>query len=520
MTSQEEDINDLHLSLDAGDNLETESVCLLNGNNTANHVTDVSDTLFLSRRGLKDITNSVLEMTKLKNLYLEGNEINSLPDTLFRSLPNLVWLDLRNNQLTHLPPNIGQHRNLRTLLLERNPIRELPPELGHLICLKALSLRLCPISFPPQEVVEQGLPYILQFLRSTMAERPLSVRTSHPVSEMPPVERLQLSELEKSSLDLCEEASDRDLRRFEELKQKMIQMDRADLGYSILTLPLLDYPRTAEGNRSHKKHPPPSLQRKIVSIKEVVPELPPFDCQYWKKSEERKLAAMKEFKEKQAILEQRRKDQELLHEWRNQAMVLQKRKTLERKQDRRERQKREESLRKIESCCSDSPLRLAHLETGKGLASESTVCMRCAESIVLQQSHSTRDKAQAQWGVKNIPYATETSCSDNKSKVQSNTSQSATQGVSQESETEQKQRSLRSRREVDESRAARDRELEQRIQGHVQMMQQRRRKSKGTAREETEAAKREMEEVKKLQSEVTQKKYGRDLEYRFTAFTG
>lgn len=45
-----------------------------------------------------------------KNLYLEGNELSSLPDNLFSSLPYLLWLDLRNNQLTCLPADIGQHR--------------------------------------------------------------------------------------------------------------------------------------------------------------------------------------------------------------------------------------------------------------------------------------------------------------------------------------------------------------------------------------------------------------------------
>lgn len=45
-------------------------------------------------------------------------------------------------------------------------------------------------------------------------------------------------------------------------------------------------------------------------------------------------------------------------------------------------------------------------------------------------------------------------------------------------------------------RAARDRELEQRIRSHVQMIQERRRRPSGTAQEETEAARQDMEEVR------------------------
>lgn len=52
--------------------------------------------------------------------------------------------------------------------------------LGNVITLKALNLRNCPIRFPPQDIVHRGLQYILQYLRSAMAERPLSVRNSSP----------------------------------------------------------------------------------------------------------------------------------------------------------------------------------------------------------------------------------------------------------------------------------------------------------------------------------------------------
>lgn len=45
-------------------------------------------------------------------------------------------------------------------------------------------------------------------------------------------------------------------------------------------------------------------------------------------------------------------------------------------------------------------------------------------------------------------------------------------------------------------REARDRELEQRIRTHVQMMQQRRRRPRGSPAEEAKAATQEMEEVK------------------------
>lgn len=51
----------------------------------------------------------------LQYLYLEGNQISDLPDSFFISLPRLLWLDLRNNQIPSLPAQIGSHRLSRPL---------------------------------------------------------------------------------------------------------------------------------------------------------------------------------------------------------------------------------------------------------------------------------------------------------------------------------------------------------------------------------------------------------------------
>ncbi|KAM9395112.1 leucine-rich repeat-containing protein 27-like isoform 1-T1 [Salvelinus alpinus] len=510
MSSLGKEMTDLHLSLDCGDNaVKTHTPHILPECVEPIQITEyvTSDTLYSSRRNLKYVVDCILKNTTLKNLYLEGNEISRLPDTLFTSLSNLVWLDLRNNQITSLPAKIGLHRCLKTLLLEGNPITELPLELGNVITLKALSLRHCPITFPPQEVVGQGLQCILQYLRSAMAERPVSVRNSLP--DMPPVEKLQLTELVKSSLDLCEEVVDEDeLQRFRELRQKMSQMDRDEFGYA---LPISRLPRAAEGDRGHKTYPLPVIKRKKeITRGNIFPELPPFDMQYWKKSEERRLAAMKELKEKQAILEQRRKDQELLKEWRTHARVMQERKILEHKQERRERHRREETLKKIASGCADTQLRLSRSGAATGLANDGSLCLQCAESVILQSN--VPSEAAPQLVPINAPYATESLCSVVES--------GEVKTHNPPSKRIQRQRSFLSQKEHEEARAARDRELEQRIRSHVQMIQERRRRPSGTAQEETEAARQDMEEAKRLQSELAERKQESDIEYRFIAFTG
>ncbi|KAI2658165.1 Leucine-rich repeat-containing protein 27 [Labeo rohita] len=146
-------MSELHLSLDGEEGAEKSAS---------------ADMLYMSRRALRNISASVLNMTHLKSLYLEGNEISSLPERFFSS---------------------------------------------HVITLKALSLRKCPLTFPPQDVVGRGLPAILHYLRASQLGE-----------EFPVVEKLRLSELDQSEEDEPE------IRRFQELRRRMIQMERAELG--------------------------------------------------------------------------------------------------------------------------------------------------------------------------------------------------------------------------------------------------------------------------------------------------
>ncbi|KAK2823963.1 hypothetical protein Q5P01_021138 [Channa striata] len=282
-----------------------------------------TQTLCLSRTMLNHVTESILKKSSLKHLYLEGNQLSSIPDSLFFSLPNLQWLDLRNNQIVSLPAEIGMHRSLRTLLLEENPISELPPELGNVITLKGLNLRNCPITFPPKEIVHQGLQSILQYLRNAMAQRRVSMTKTPPA--LPEVEKLQLSELMGSSVEEQDESVDEDeLQKFKELKDKMILLDKAERGL------------IAQGDRNPKTY----TRKKATTKAGIIPELRLFDTQHWKRSDERRQAAAKELKEKQFLLEQRKKSQEALQKWRTQTKIMQQKKISAHKQKREERQRK------------------------------------------------------------------------------------------------------------------------------------------------------------------------------------
>ncbi|XP_030344428.1 leucine-rich repeat-containing protein 27 isoform X2 [Strigops habroptila] len=187
-----------------------------------------SSTLDVSRKNIKHLTEEMYRLPNIKYLHLEGNVISTLPEDLFQKLPHLVWLDLRYNKIKALPPGIGFHRQLKTLLLERNPIKELPAELGRLTSLTALNLRHCPLEFPPKEVIQKGLKSILSFLRDSGNGNVLCMEPA--TSGTPPVEKPNLSELLQSSLDLSQEWPNKEeRRRFQELRAEAIRKEEEEL---------------------------------------------------------------------------------------------------------------------------------------------------------------------------------------------------------------------------------------------------------------------------------------------------
>ncbi|XP_035461728.2 leucine-rich repeat-containing protein 27-like isoform X2 [Scophthalmus maximus] len=418
------------------------------------------ETLCLSKTELKCVPESIFKNSTLKYLYLKGNQISSIPSPLFISLPNLQWLDLRNNLIPSLPAEIGSHRSLKTLLLEGNPISELPPELGNVITLKGLNLRNCPLSFPPQDIVDQGVQVILQCLRGAMAERQVSTRKAPP--ELPVVEKLQLSELMGPSM---EEQDEVELQKFKELKHKMILLDKAELS------------PTAQGDGNPKSRLGPITKRgdqafrisravstgtrelgratkskafcfnlfvrkKATTTADMIPELSLFNSQQWRRPEERRQAAVKERKEKQAILEQGR-TQEALQKWHAHAKITQEKKVAEHRQKKNERQRKREE----------------------------------AES----------DLKPGVWG---------------------------------SSDTPQRQTSSIAITDWEEDRSAQ--ELRRQIRARAEKIEDRRRNPTGTASEQMAAAEQDVEEMTKLQMRLLgrNRSRGRDHGKCFTLFTG
>ncbi|XP_028648442.2 leucine-rich repeat-containing protein 27-like [Erpetoichthys calabaricus] len=414
-----------------------------------------SSSLDLSKKRLKMLTDDIYQASRIENLYLEGNELLNVPDDFFSKMPNLLWLDLRNNNLTSLPASIGQHCCLKTLLLEGNPIQKLPIELGNLYTLTALNLRNCPIEFPPEDVVKEGLQCILKFLRNEMKR--ISVNTIMPKEEIPEIEKLKLSELENSNLAVSDEwPNEEELLKFKTLKEQMMQ-DEEDMRNWVFPqlTPTVNMPlMNIKDNRKTKTL---NATRKNGFLKRT-PELHVADMHNNGKTEE-KLAILSEEKKMQELLEQRKKDHDTLKDWREKTKNLQ------------EKKQREQGFLFIDPVKRDKVPQSAPYATDPAF-----YC------ITNSQEHSNK-KIHEQKG---------------------------------------KQQNITNIKEAEDIRVARDKELENRIRSHIQMLQERRRKPKGTSQEEIAAIRKEMEAAERLKSDLLQRKMESDipLEYLFTTFTG
>ncbi|XP_035294039.1 leucine-rich repeat-containing protein 27 [Cricetulus griseus] len=316
-----------------------------------------SSVLDLSQRGLCHL-GDFFKIPNLKQLYLQRNLLSEIPKDFFQLLPNLTWLDLRYNKISALPSGIGSHRHLKTLLLERNPIKMLPLELGQVTTLKALNLRHCPLEFPPHLIVQKGLVAILTFLRICSVENAFPGGESSQGWFFPlvnlsgnalivakekeeeeadiflPMDWLDLSELHRSSIYSENWPSEEEIRRFWKLRQEIVENEKVDfLEKKLLAVELPPNLRAALNAKEKKRRKPgPSGRKKSTSFKGILPSLPSTyqNTARSKRLDDIHMAALRELKEKETMLEQRRRDKRVLQEWREKTQMMRNRREFNR----------------------------------------------------------------------------------------------------------------------------------------------------------------------------------------------
>nr|CAD7576306.1 unnamed protein product [Timema californicum] len=101
------------------------------------------------------ISEDVFYKTELKNIYeftLKDTEVQQLPKNFTTNLINLTILNLENNKLVELPPNISCLANLAHLNVSCNNFRTLSEDVSHLLKLIVLNVNHNTLSDIPKTI--------------------------------------------------------------------------------------------------------------------------------------------------------------------------------------------------------------------------------------------------------------------------------------------------------------------------------------------------------------------------------
>ncbi|XP_074036233.1 leucine rich repeat containing flyers-cup [Leptinotarsa decemlineata] len=144
--------------------------------------------LNLSSNRLCELPDFLSDLTMLKFLDLSKNQLNSLPEN-FSKMVFLRELVLNNNKFTKIPSCVFDMVGLEILLIKENGVEEIsieglkllkrlatldlsnnnihvvPPELGNMTQLRCLELKGNPFRQPRYAILEQGTDTILSYLR-------------------------------------------------------------------------------------------------------------------------------------------------------------------------------------------------------------------------------------------------------------------------------------------------------------------------------------------------------------------
>jgi Leucine-rich repeat (LRR) protein len=107
----------------------------------------------LSFQKYRTLPEWIGELTNLKSLLANSNELSSLPSGLFQ-LRHLEELNLSLNKLEELPGEIGQLKSLKNLNVSQNAIRNIPVSIGELPKLEKLDVIINKITTLPESLVQ------------------------------------------------------------------------------------------------------------------------------------------------------------------------------------------------------------------------------------------------------------------------------------------------------------------------------------------------------------------------------
>ncbi|XP_069674996.1 leucine-rich repeat-containing protein 40-like isoform X2 [Periplaneta americana] len=126
--------------------------------------------LDLQKNLLEDLPQSFECLTRLRELVIAFNKFSELPECVYK-LPGLEILIARGNQLTKIDiSGLSQLKRLATLDLADNNINHVPPELGNMTQLRCLELTGNSFRQPRHAILMKGTVSILSYLRDRIPQ--------------------------------------------------------------------------------------------------------------------------------------------------------------------------------------------------------------------------------------------------------------------------------------------------------------------------------------------------------------
>ncbi|XP_076578731.1 leucine-rich repeat-containing protein 40 isoform X2 [Chaetodon auriga] len=115
---------------------------------------------------LSDLPPEMSNLTKLRSITLNYNRFKSFPEVLYQIVSLEVVL-LGNNQVNGVDPcRLMKLVHLSTLDLSNNDLLKIPPELGLCTSLRCLSLEGNPFRTPRTAIMAKGTDAVMEYLRS------------------------------------------------------------------------------------------------------------------------------------------------------------------------------------------------------------------------------------------------------------------------------------------------------------------------------------------------------------------
>ncbi|XP_019383458.1 PREDICTED: leucine-rich repeat-containing protein 69 isoform X2 [Gavialis gangeticus] len=108
--------------------------------------------LNLGNNIFEEVPEQLKFLNSLQKLHLFGNKIATISPTIFDGLEKLTLLNLNNNRLKYLPPEIHRLENLEYMSLNNNQIGSIPKELCSLEKLSELHLSYNCLITVPEEI--------------------------------------------------------------------------------------------------------------------------------------------------------------------------------------------------------------------------------------------------------------------------------------------------------------------------------------------------------------------------------